>query len=85
MPRKSNPKQYPPLPAEGFASIDAVCGAFGGRGRSTIYHWVKHGQFAAPVATSAGRIGWPVDYIRSEIERRKAGAFHITPRFASKQ
>ena len=80
MPRKSSPKQYPPLPAEGFASIDAVCGALGGIGRSTAYLWVKQGHLPAPVVISPGRVGWPVAIVRSEIERRKAGAFHIAPR-----
>lgn len=62
-----------PLPAEGFAGIDAVCTAFGGAGRSTVHHWVATGQLPRPVRFSPNRSGWPVEVIRAEIEKRKAG------------
>lgn len=66
-------KVFPSLPREGFASVNAVRGAFGGCGTSTLYDWVKKGLFPPPVRISPGRVGWPVDVIRAEIASRCAG------------
>ncbi len=72
MPRRSLPRQFPPLPAEGFACREAVCGAFGGIGVSTLYQWMADGLVPRPVQLGPGRVGWPVGQIRERIEQLKS-------------
>jgi len=70
MPTNRKITTFPPLPAEGFADLSAVRGAFGRVSTSTIYAWIKRGTFPPATAISPGRVGWHVDLIRAEIAKR---------------
>ncbi|MBU2886735.1 AlpA family phage regulatory protein [Gilvimarinus agarilyticus] len=36
----------------------------GGKSRSTIWRWVRSGQFPQPVRLAGNTIGWPVEAIQ---------------------
>jgi prophage regulatory protein len=60
------------LPAEGFARLPQVLNVVPVK-RSTLWLWVKNGQFPRPVKLG-GTTAWPVEAVRAWIAERNQQA-----------